>query len=379
MAKSVGNASFGQGEVCNYGFVWVDTTYVTPTGNVTSFSYQTGFGEFGPTAGQQLDFKVLRETAPDMFTVVGSSGVKTLQTSKGAVETFTLGTPIAAQKGDLLGFWIGSTGLEGCYNPDGSEADRVGSFNYPADPGVGATFLGHHDGGAFGHLNVAATVIPAGLTCNGKTPTIEFSSENSPQTINGTAGDDVIYGGNGADTIDGGGGNDTICGVGGDDVIRGGAGDDYIFGGPGNDDLGGQGGNDTVVGGAGNDRVNGGEGNDKVAGGDGMDIANGGDGDDSVNGGADDDVLAGNAGNDVCVGNQGSDRTTVNGGCERFDSATVSNNTPATSAAADRAVVASAEDPDEANGNAAALMPAGTANSGLDVAGGNSTPFGDGV
>src|SRR5437763_5346110 len=43
--------------------------------------------------------------------------------------------------------------------------------------------------------------------------------------INGTAGDDIIYGSPGADTINGLGGNDLICGLGGADTIDGGTGD----------------------------------------------------------------------------------------------------------------------------------------------------------
>jgi hypothetical protein len=78
-----------------------------------------------------------------------------------------------------------------------------------------------------------------------------------------------------------------------------------------------------------------------------------------------------------CTGGSGNDRTTLNGGCETFDSSSVSNNTPAPTAAGDRAVVASAEDPDDANGNAASLMPATDAGSGADVIGGNATAFGD--
>jgi Ca2+-binding RTX toxin-like protein len=208
-------------------------------------------------------------------------------------------------------------------------------------------------------------------------PGTSTASPNDPMTIVGTPGDDVIYTANGDDTIDGAGGNDKICGVGGNDKIRGGAGNDEIFGSQGDDDLGGQSGDDQVIGGPGNDRVNGGEGNDKVRGGDGDDIVNGGDGDDQVFGGANDDVLAGNAGTDYCKGGPGNDRVTANGSCETFDTTVVSNNTPAPTAAADRLVVASAEDPNDANGNAASLMPATDAGSVGDVEGGNSTAFGD--
>jgi Ca2+-binding RTX toxin-like protein len=342
-------------------------SYTVPAGNWTVTSWET------QGANGDMKLKIFRPTGnPGEYLVVGESAVQTLSSGPQSYPTSITGV----QGGDLIGMWTASSTYCAAFTGDGSDTF---SFSY-SDTAAGSTVTTPFSGTSY-RLSIAATLVgpAAGTTCNGKTPTINYAGDNSPRTINGTAGDDVIYAGGGNDTINGNGGNDTICGVGGDDVVRGGTGDDYVFGGPGADDLGGQAGNDTVSGGRGNDRVNGAEGNDKVAGGDGMDIANGGDGDDNVNGGADDDVLAGNAGNDVCVGNAGNDRTTLNGGCERFDSATVSNNTPATTAAGDRAVVASAEDPDEANGNAATLMPAGTANSGLDVEGGNSTAFGDGV
>ncbi len=53
-------------------------------------------------------------------------------------------------------------------------------------------------------------------------------NENS---INGTMGNDILYGGNGSDTINGGAGNDVLWGGRGDDILNGGSGSDrYIFG-----------------------------------------------------------------------------------------------------------------------------------------------------
>ena len=53
-------------------------------------------------------------------------------------------------------------------------------------------------------------------------------SENS---INGTMGNDILYGGNGSDSINGGAGNDVLWGGRGDDILNGGSGSDrYIFG-----------------------------------------------------------------------------------------------------------------------------------------------------
>lgn len=61
--------------------------------------------------------------------------------------------------------------------------------------------------------------------------------------------------GDGDDTLDGGAGDDLLFGMGGDDILRGGDGNDLLFGGSGNDYLDGGAGKDTIFGGAGNDII----------------------------------------------------------------------------------------------------------------------------
>ncbi|MEX2238958.1 MAG: hypothetical protein WEB00_15645 [Dehalococcoidia bacterium] len=73
-------------------------------------------------------------------------------------------------------------------------------------------------------------IVPA---CFGQPATLTGTSAGD--TINGTAGVDIIHGGDGGDTIDGLAGDDIICGGDGDDTIIGGLGDDEIDGGPGLD------------------------------------------------------------------------------------------------------------------------------------------------
>ncbi|MCE2517946.1 MAG: calcium-binding protein [Alphaproteobacteria bacterium] len=114
-------------------------------------------------------------------------------------------------------------------------------------------------------------------------------------TIEGSDGDDVIFGddgnnsiitGLGADTVDGGGGNDFISAAPffdtGDDTFRGGAGADNLFGWGGNDTLNGDAGDDNLYGGAGNDILNGGADADVIDGGAGADMIDGGTGIDTV-------------------------------------------------------------------------------------------------
>lgn len=81
--------------------------------------------------------------------------------------------------------------------------------------------------------------------------------------IEGTEGDDTLFGGQGDDIILGYGGNDTLWGSFGNDIIDGGAGNDLLVG---------QSGNDTVIGGDGNDQVIGNTGADELSGGAGADI-----------------------------------------------------------------------------------------------------------
>lgn len=89
-------------------------------------------------------------------------------------------------------------------------------------------------------------------------------------------GDDFVHGGGGNDRLDGGAGNDTLMGGDGDDEIFDGEGDDLVIGGAGNDFLHSWGGEDTLIGGAGNDQFHidawlSASGRDVVIGGDGAD------------------------------------------------------------------------------------------------------------
>ena len=140
-------------------------------------------------------------------------------------------------------------------------------------------------------------------------------SLNTPGTLNGLAGDDLLTGSSGADTLNGGDGNDTLNGSGSDtdlrDVIYGGDGNDEISGAHGNDELRGDNGNDTIDGGFGVDTIIGGNGNDVLSGGAFSDVIYGGANGDFINGGFGSDRLNGGAGADqffhVGVAGHGSD------------------------------------------------------------------------
>ncbi len=114
-----------------------------------------------------------------------------------------------------------------------------------------------------------------------------YTGNNSNNLINGSTGDDTIFGLGGDDELNGGNGSDTISG--GED-------NDTISGGNSSDTLDGDGGNDTISGGNGADIIRGGTGNDTLNGDNGGDELSGGD---EITGGAGDDVIDGGNGFDV--------------------------------------------------------------------------------
>nr|MDA8124879.1 hypothetical protein [Deltaproteobacteria bacterium] len=69
--------------------------------------------------------------------------------------------------------------------------------------------------------------------------------------LQGTPGDDIIYGYSSADTIQGFAGNDVIYGNAGNDNLFGNEGSDFLYGGQGDDSLNGGAGNDLLGGGSG--------------------------------------------------------------------------------------------------------------------------------
>ncbi len=128
--------------------------------------------------------------------------------------------------------------------------------------------------------------------------------------LEGTAGDDVIFGRGGDDESEGGRGDDTLYGGKGDDEIEGGRGDDTLYGGKGDD---------TLAGGQGEDILLGGSGDDTLIGGAGADTLEGGKGDDTLQGGAGGDtfVFDAKAGRDIIADITDQDKIVFDG--KEFD------------------------------------------------------------
>ena len=198
-------------------------------------------------------------------------------------------------------------------------------YEHPADAGADNTYnllLSVTDGTNSVNQNVAITV-----------------TNQLNETVNGTNGNDNLYGGPGNDTINGLGGDDTLDGGAGNDTLNGGAGNDHFLSGAGNDimdggtgthdwvdystslavnvnllnhtasggdaagdtltniqDLTGSGNNDVLTGDTGNNIIHGGGGNDTISG-----------------GGGGTDFLYGDAGNDTFL-TTGHSSETIDGG-----------------------------------------------------------------
>ncbi|NFV79014.1 tandem-95 repeat protein, partial [Magnetospirillum aberrantis] len=192
------------------------------------------------------------------------------------------------------------TGGAGADVLDGGAGNDV--FNMTGEDGVWSA----------GYYATAESAYLGGKNLNADT----FIGGEGTDTLNATSGNDVILAQQGSTTrlsgievINAGDGNDVVDLTNGranygDTTIDGGAGNDVLFGQNGNDLLIGGTGNDTLAGAAGNDTLLGGDGNDKLIGGAGADVIDGGAGDDRVVAKAADmtgDVMHGGDGTDTLV------------------------------------------------------------------------------
>jgi len=109
----------------------------------------------------------------------------------------------------------------------------------------------------------------------------KLTGSRTPDTLEGTPGNDRLIGKAGNDTLHGHAGRDRLKGGAGDDTLYGGNNRDRLNGGDGNDMLAGQRGHDVLQGGPGTDTLEGGIGNDTLNGGPDPDTLTGGPGIDS--------------------------------------------------------------------------------------------------
>ncbi len=161
------------------------------------------------------------------------------------------------------------------------------------------------------------------------------NQDDGRDSVQGNAGDDLIFTGDDRDTIDGGGDNDTIDAGIDDDLVMGGQGDDSLIGSHGSDTLDGGQGNDYIDGSnlaaleqtddvdvnTENDRdlLQGFLGDDTLIGGDDDDTLQGGSGNDFLNGGIDEDLMTGGNDRDTFFNITAGDTIDGSAGGDDFD------------------------------------------------------------
>jgi Ca2+-binding RTX toxin-like protein len=144
--------------------------------------------------------------------------------------------------------------------------------------------------------NGISRVVVTATDADGESVAAEFGlviHAKAGSNVNGSNGDDILYGGSGDETLSakdgndalfGGEGNDLLKGATGQDVLQGGEGSDTLRGGKGQNLLDGGSGDDVLYGGQGSSLIVGGSGNDTIRTGQGSDVIlfNRGDGSDTV-------------------------------------------------------------------------------------------------
>jgi RTX calcium-binding nonapeptide repeat (4 copies) len=115
-------------------------------------------------------------------------------------------------------------------------------------------------------------VLSDGLTTVPVVVTVIVGTDRN-ETLNGTAGTDMIFGLAGKNTLNGNAGDDLLCGGNSNDTLNGGDGNDILDGQNGSDHLDGGAGNDILRGQLGSDTLTGGSGADFFSGGPGNDVA----------------------------------------------------------------------------------------------------------
>lgn len=168
-------------------------------------------------------------------TIYGETGNDTLEGQKGDDTLF------GGSGNDTLAGGAGTNTLDGGEGVDTADYSSAGS-------GVDVDL---RDGTA------------AGLGSSDVLTSVEaVTGSDFDDTLDGSQGENTLYGGEGSDSIDGHGGADTLYGGDGGDQIEGGVGNDALFGGGGADELKGGEGDDRLAGGTGTDVLYGGADND---------------------------------------------------------------------------------------------------------------------
>ena len=284
---------------------------VDPNAGTTSVTIVDGNGGpgVGPTVG--ISFSETELTEGDEFTlnfnVEGDIPAEGLTVLVDSPTQFALGEFNIFNEDGTPAFT--STGIAGV--PTVGDIGASGFLVTLTEPDASITISVFDDGPNEGLESltfelVNGEVYEVDAAASSATLTID-DGDISGEVIEGSDGDDRLFGTSNDDTVTAFEGDDTVFGRAGDDTIDGGSEDDRLFGGAGNDTINGGSEADRLAGNAGDDILTGGSGNDRVFASSGTDILDGGSGDDRLFGGADRDILIGGSGHDFLNGGAGDD------------------------------------------------------------------------
>jgi Ca2+-binding RTX toxin-like protein len=208
---------------------WLGFNLATRTFSGTPGNTEVGTLALTVTATDQgslsasTGFALTIQNVNDAPTVVAPIADQT--TAEDSAFTLTISSNTFADQDQIHGDVL----IYGATLADGSPLSAWLSFN-PSS----STFSGTPGAGDAGSLQIAVTATDTGNLTAIDLFTLAISGP-LPQTVIGTAGNDVLTGGRGDDTLMGLAGNDTLNGGQGHDLLDGGTGTDTMQGGTGND------------------------------------------------------------------------------------------------------------------------------------------------
>lgn len=152
-APAAGAAEIGATGVepysCGPGYEYADAGYRVPDGGGTIT--RLSFEQTALNAGQRLDLNVLRPNDDGSYTVVGGTGLQTLDGAPG-VRSFAVDVPV--EGGEILGLFTDSPLLNNCLR---ATADMLPIAYVGTDPVAGTSFFIDEIDGSFS-LNASATL-----------------------------------------------------------------------------------------------------------------------------------------------------------------------------------------------------------------------------
>ncbi|MBD1862415.1 MULTISPECIES: cadherin-like domain-containing protein, partial [Trichocoleus] len=163
--------------------------------------------------------------------------INDIVTARQSTAKTILAADLLANDADIEGDALNLTQVQNAQN--GTVAlDSNGNVVFTANANVATASFEYTLSDGKGGTDIAFVSVLVGMVDDGG---------NGQDTMNGTAGDDVLNGGNGDDILRGFAGDDKLLGGNGIDNLQGGEGKDWLYGGRGNDLLNGGLGRDTFV------------------------------------------------------------------------------------------------------------------------------------